>query len=89
MIASLSTIKNFWKTKWVKDFYNKNIPKVGSNHTCLAVIDLDSAFKKGENYYLQVFLKESKYIEKKVVKDIHDILNDFSYFSFSDESDEE
>ena len=49
----------------VTDFYVKEIPKVDSNHTCLAVISLDSAFKKGENYYPQVFLKECKYIEKK------------------------
>ena len=39
----------------VTDFYEKTIPKVGSNHTCLAVISLDSALKKDENYYTQVF----------------------------------
>ena len=49
----------------VTDFYNEEIPNVGSNHTCLAVISLDSALKKDENYYLQVFLKECKYTEKK------------------------
>ena len=27
------------------------IPKVDSNHTCLAVISLDSALKKDKNYY--------------------------------------
>ena len=27
-----------------------------SNHACLAVISLESAFKKDENYYPQVFL---------------------------------
>ena len=27
----------------------------GSNHTCFAVISLDSALKKDDNYYLQVF----------------------------------
>ena len=52
----------------VTDFYEKTIPKVGSNHTCLAVISLDSALKKDENYYTQVFLKEWKYIEKKVIR---------------------
>ena len=49
----------------VADFYDKKIPKVDSNHTCLAVISLDSALEKDENYYPQVFLKEYKYIEKK------------------------
>ena len=58
-----------------------------SNHTCLAVVGLDSALKKDDNYYLQVFLKECKYIEKKVIRHIHDNLSDFSY-SFG-ESDEE
>ena len=40
------------------NFYNKKIPKVNSNHTCLAVISLNSALQKDENYYPQVFLKE-------------------------------
>ena len=53
-------------------FYNKNSPKVDSNHTFLAVISLDSALQKGENYYLQVFLKECKHIEKKVIRHIND-----------------
>ena len=49
----------------VTDFYEKKIPKVDSNLTCLAVISLDSILKKDENYYLQVFLKECKYIGEK------------------------
>ena len=48
-----------------------------SNHTCLAVICLDSTLKKDENYYPQVFLKECKYIEKKVIRYINDNLSDF------------
>ena len=92
MIASLSTVKEFLKIKIkshgdeVTDFYDKEISKVGSNHTCLAVIGLDSALKKDDNFYPQVFLKESKYIEKNVVKHIHENLSNFSYSS--DESDE-
>ena len=44
--------QNFLKTKIksygddVTDFYDKEIPKVNSNHTCLAVISLDSTLKK-------------------------------------------
>ena len=49
-----------------------------SNNTFLAVISLDSALKKDNTYYQQVFLKECKYIEKKVVRHINDNLNDFS-----------
>ena len=43
----------------------KKFKKLYSNHTCLAVISLDSALKKNDNYYPQLFLKECKYIEKK------------------------
>ena len=56
----------------VTDFYDKEIPKVGSNHTCLAVISLDFSLKKDDNYYPQVFPKGYKHIEKKVVGHIHD-----------------
>ena len=85
--------KNYLKTKIkshgneVTSFYDTEIPKLDSNHTCLAVINLDSALKKDDNYYPQVFLKECKYIENKVVRHIHDNLSDFPYSS--DESDEE
>ena len=54
-----------------------------SDQTCLTVISLDSAPKKDKNYYPQVFLKECKFIKKKVVRCINDNLSDFS---FSDES---
>ena len=56
-----------------------------SNLTCLTEINFDSALKKYANYYPQVFLKECKYIEKKVIRHINDNLSNFSY---SDESDE-
>ena len=65
----------------------KKFKKLYSNHTCLAVISLDSALKKNDNYYPQMFLKEGKWIEKKVTRHINDNLSDFPY-SF-DESDEE
>ena len=53
--------KNFLKTKIkshgdeVTDFYDKKVPKVGSNYTCL-VISLDSALKK------DIFKKDSRKI---------------------------
>ena len=49
--------KNFLKSKikphgdQVTDFYDTEIPKMDSNHTCLAVIRFDSALKKDEKYY--------------------------------------
>ena len=84
--------KTFLKTKIKshgdedKYFYDKKIPKLGSNHTCLAAISLDSALKKDDYYYPQVFLKECKYVEEEVVRHINDNLSDFS--SDDDESDE-
>ena len=57
------------------------------NQTCLPVIALDSALKKDDSYYPQVFLKQCKYIEKKVVTHIHDSLSDFS--SDDEKSDKE
>ena len=44
----------------VTDLYAKEIPKLDSNHTFLAVISLDSALKKDDNYYPQLFLKVCK-----------------------------
>ena len=71
MIASLSTITSFWKLKKkshgdeVRDFYDKEIPKVDSNHTSLAVISLGSAPKKDENCYPRVFQKRVNTLRKK------------------------
>ena len=71
LIANLFTIKIFLKTKIktyndeARDFHDKEISQMGSNHTCLALIKIDFSLKKDENYYLQVFVKECKYIEKK------------------------
>ena len=68
--------KIFLKTKInshgneVTDFYHDETPRADSNHTCLAVNSLDSAFKRDKNYYRQVFLKECKYVEKNVVRHI-------------------
>ena len=83
--------KSYLKTKIrshddaVTDFYDKKIPKWDSNRTCLAVIALDSALKKDDSYYPQVFLKECKYIDKKVSKYSNDNLRDFSYYDQSGE----
>ena len=54
------------------DFPDKEIPKLDSNHTCLTVISLNSAFNKSGKNYQQVFLKGCKYIKKG--KKILDIL---------------
>ena len=69
----------------VTDYY-KEIPKVDSNHTCVAVVSLDSALNKDGSYCLQAFLTECKYVEKKGIRHINYNLSDFSQF---DESDQE
>ena len=61
----------------VTDFYDKETSMVDSSHTGLVVISLDSALKKSENYHTQLFFKECKYIEKKVINHINDNLSDF------------
>ena len=48
---------------------------------------MDFFLKKDESYYPQVFLKECKYIKKKVIRHAHANLSDFSCFPH--DSDEE
>ena len=49
--------KNFLKSKIklhadeATDFHNKKFPRMDSNHTCLAIVSLDSALNKDGNYY--------------------------------------
>ena len=47
------------------DFHDEKVPKIDSKYTCLVVISLDSIFEIDEKYYLEVFLKECKYIEEE------------------------
>lgn len=59
------------------------MPNAGFNHSCLAVISLDSTLRKDENYYLQVILKERNNIDNEVIRHITEDVE----ISF-DESDE-
>ena len=82
-IENLPIIKIIWKPKWslmAMKLQILTMKKLDSNHTCLAVISLDSTLKKNDNCCLQVVLKECKYIEKKAVRHIHDNLNVFVFF---------
>ena len=68
-------------------FYSKEIVKANFNYTSLAVISLDSAVKKDENYYPQVFKIPNDW--KKVVRQIIDDLERSSDdFDDSDGSDD-
>ena len=62
--------KNSLKTK-IKSHGDKFL-LLDSNRTFLAVISLDYPPQKNDSYHPQVFLKECKYIEKKVVRHIYD-----------------
>ena len=65
-------------------FHDKEIPKVGSNHACLAVTNLDSALKKDKNYYYKVLLKKWKYNEKEKKKLLGILLKTKSFSSDSE-----
>ena len=56
------------------NFHNKEMPNVSSNHPCLAVITINSVFKKDEKSYPPVFLRKFKYNEKKMIRHITDDL---------------
>ena len=56
----------YFLTVETKGYCNKEMPKAGSDYTCLAVVNVDSALKKHE--HLQAFLKECKYIEKEAIR---------------------
>ena len=55
----------------------------------IIMIRLDSALEKDGNSYPQIFLKECKYIKKKVIRLISDKLCDFSSSDYSDDSNKE
>ena len=85
---SLKTKINTYSNK-PKDFHDKEILKVGSNYTCLAVILIDFILRKEKIYYPQMFLKECKYFEKEKMVNRH-ITEDLEISSDDlDESDEE
>ena len=46
-------------------FHNDKIPKEGFYCICLSVILIDFLFKIGNNYHLQLFLVEFKFIAKE------------------------
>ena len=71
----------------MKHFHGDNIPKEGSQWICIPVVLIDSHFRKGKNYYPQVFLEECKYIvmEKEMPKYITENLVIYFEEEYSDE----
>ena len=62
------------------------MPNVGSKHTCLVVISLDSAVKKDERYYRKCFKRMQMHWKRKKIV-IQHITEDIE--SFSSNSNEE
>lgn len=52
------------------DVQDKETRTADFNCTCLAVITIDSPFKKDQNYHTQASLKEFKYVKKEVIRHI-------------------
>ena len=49
----------------VTGFHDKKIPKLGSNHTCLAIVTLDFALKKRWHLLSALILKECKLLRNE------------------------
>ena len=49
----------------ITNFRNKKMPKEKASCECLSIIMLDSVIKANEKYYLQTFLEECKYEQKR------------------------
>ena len=45
--------------------YNNKIPKEGSHCVCVSVILINSIFRTGNNYHIQVFLEGCKHVVKE------------------------
>ena len=93
LIVNLLTTKTFLKTKIksyndeARDFNDKEMRRAGSNHTCLAVVNIVSALKKDKNYYPQVLNKNANTLEKFL--DILLKIQNFFPISLMNESAEE
>ena len=74
-----------------KNFYNKKIPKEGSQCICLSVTWIDSVYRRDKNHYPQVFLEECKCVvkEKRTFKFITDYIEISSDDSDKEDSDKE
>ena len=56
---------NSYNRKINKNFHKNKIPKEDSQYISSSVILIDSVFRTGKNYYLQLFLEECKYVVKE------------------------
>ena len=81
----------YFKGKININFHNNKMLKEDSKCICLTVILIDSVYRKDNNYYPQVFLKECKHVVKE--KKMSEYITDEIEISFADsdreDSDEE
>ena len=79
----VKTKVNSYNGKINTNFHNNKIPKKSSKFICLSVILINSLFKTDKNYYLQLFLKECKYVVQEKKKSEY-ITDDIEISSVSD-----
>ena len=78
----IKTKLKIYNDKVYTNFQNNKIPKDNDYFTCLSVILLDSIFvNSNKKYYPQIFLKECKYVIKK----INTIIEDLELREFDDD----
>ena len=78
----IKTKIKIYNDKVYANFQNNKIPKDNDYFTCLSVILLDSIFvNSNKKYYPQIFLKECKYVIKK----INTIIEDLELREFDDD----
>ena len=78
----IKTKIKIYNDKVYANFQNNKIPKDNDYFICLSVILLDSIFvNSNKKYYPQIFLKECKYVIKK----INTIIEDLELREFDDD----
>ena len=83
--SCIKTKVKMYDNKVNTNFQRKETPKGDSFYKCLSLIMLDSVVKVRKKYYLQVFLKECKYIKRK--NKMFNYVNDDLEMTSSDEDD--
>ena len=61
----LKTKKYSYEGKIITKIQDAKVPKEGSLHICVSVILIHSVFEIDKNYYMEILLKESKYVVKE------------------------
>ena len=55
-----------YEDRVITNFQGKKIPKESSSYNCIALASIDFFIRMNEKYYLQPYLWDCKYQEKKI-----------------------